>query len=272
MYAKKLPIDREALLKMTFEAGKMAKEAFLPFGMERVVKEGGSPVTATDEAINRYLVRSIREIAPEIDIVGEEGSDRRESEWRAFVDPIDGTLPFTWGVKQFAVMIGLARRGVPVMGAVYNPFMDEIFFAQKGLGAWYGTTPIHVSKEPRMTGRPVVGFSSFKDRGHDMAGALSILADKDMYCTNWCASGTMAMLLAVGEFDAVVCNSPHLHDSAAPHIIMEEAGAIVTDLNGGHIDYSGDSICGHIAASTPQMHATVLDSIIEASAKKKARK
>ncbi len=104
-------------------------------------KASGGPVTAADRAAHRVIVDSLLAWTPTIPIVSEEGEMPSRDEvasWPRFwlVDPLDGTKEFLAGNGQFTVNVALVDRGVPVLGVVYAPALDVLYFAAERQGAW----------------------------------------------------------------------------------------------------------------------------------------
>lgn len=105
--------------------------------------KGGSPinlVTETDQACDRLIRGIIRRAFPDHNLLTEESDPTQSpSPLKWIVDPLDGTTNFAHGYPQCAVSIALEQEGTIVLGGVYDPFRDELFWAQKGGGAWLVT-------------------------------------------------------------------------------------------------------------------------------------
>src|SRR6516164_4843004 len=104
-------------------------------------------VTQADRASEKMIVERIRKQWPEHDLVGEEGSRRESgSDFRWYVDPLDGTTNFAHGYPVFCVSLGLEYKGKRFAAVVYDPTRDEMFAAEQGSGAYLNGKRIHVSK------------------------------------------------------------------------------------------------------------------------------
>src|SRR5512146_3092169 len=104
-------------------------------------------VTEADRASEKLIVERIREAFPAHDIVGEEGTRKDTgSDFRWYVDPLDGTTNFAHGFPVFCVSLGVESVGSVVAGVLYDPTRDELFSAEKGKGAALNGRDIHVSK------------------------------------------------------------------------------------------------------------------------------
>src|SRR5215471_12595965 len=104
-------------------------------------------VTKADRASEKMIVERIRRQWPEHDLIGEEGSRRETgSDFRWYVDPLDGTTNFAHGYPVFCVSLALEHKGRRIAGVVYDPTRDELFAAELSRGASLNGTKIHVSK------------------------------------------------------------------------------------------------------------------------------
>src|SRR5882757_1331674 len=119
-------------------------------------------VTEADRASERLIVERLRSHFPTHSIVAEEGGGHEgTSEYRWYVDPLDGTTNFAHGFPMFNVTLGLERNGEMIAGVVFNPNHDEMFTAELGGGAYLNNRRIHVSKAARIEDALVAtGFPS----------------------------------------------------------------------------------------------------------------
>src|SRR5262249_31741170 len=121
-------------------------------------------VTQADRASEQMLVERIRKQWPDHDLIGEEGSRRDTgSDFRCYVDPLDGTSNFAHGSPVFCVSMALEYKGERVAGVVFDPTRDEMFAAEKGGGAQLNGRPARVSATRRLAESLVAtGFPSHK--------------------------------------------------------------------------------------------------------------
>src|SRR5215469_4633003 len=121
-------------------------------------------VTQADRASEKMIVDRIRKQWPEHDLVGEEGSRRESgSDFRWYVDPLDGTTNFAHGYPVFCVSLGLEYKKECIAGVVYDPTRDEMFAAEKGGGSRLNGKAARVSQTARVAESLVAtGFPSFK--------------------------------------------------------------------------------------------------------------
>src|SRR6266852_1268590 len=104
-------------------------------------------VTIADRKSEKLLVERLHAAWPDHDVLGEEGTlTSSGSEYRWYVDPLDGTTNFAHGYPVFCVSLGLEHKGERIAGVVYDPTRNELFSAEKGSGAFLNGSAIHVSK------------------------------------------------------------------------------------------------------------------------------
>ncbi|MBS1796033.1 MAG: 3'(2'),5'-bisphosphate nucleotidase CysQ [Acidobacteria bacterium] len=210
------------------------------------------PVTAADKAASRLVVDGLAAAFPGDGILSEEEEDaveirtQRERVW--MIDPIDGTLGFIKKDGDFGVQIGLSAGGRAILGVVYLPFHDELYYAAAGEGAFLiekGGAPqsLQVSAESDFT-RMTLAVS----RNHlspKMARVSQDFGFADI--THRGSVGLKVGLIAKRSADLYIHLSPRTKfwDSCAPQIILEEAGGTLTDLFGAPIRYDLHDVQNH---------------------------
>ena len=192
-------------------------------------------VTAYDCKIQEMLQIKLAQILPEAEFLGEEEDCRinRKAEYIFVVDPIDGTTNFIKDYHMSCVSIGLIRNGKRYLGVVHNPYFDETFSAISGEGAYMNGNAIHVSSDDLENGVVLFGSSPYNT---ELAKASFELAyEYFQKCLDIRRSGSAALDLcsiASGRaelyFELIL--SPW--DFAAGALIVEEAGGIVTTVEG----------------------------------------
>ncbi len=192
-------------------------------------------VTAYDCKIQEILQIKLAQILPEAEFLGEEEDCRinRKAEYIFVVDPIDGTTNFIKDYHMSCVSIGLIRNGKRYLGVVHNPYLDETFSAISGEGAYMNGNAIHVSSDDLENGVVLFGSSPYNT---ELAKASFELAyEYFQKCLDIRRSGSAALDLcsiASGRaelyFELIL--SPW--DFAAGALIVEEAGGIVTTVEG----------------------------------------
>ena len=199
-------------------------------------KEGvNNLVTQADFASDKAIREVIKNAFPDHGIVSEESEAKiSESEYRWIIDPIDGTVNFANGIPICCVSIGLEFQGTMLMGAVYNPNMNEFFFAEKGKGATLNDVKISVSDKTKvLTSCLVTGFPyTYLDQPNGPLQVFARLITKGIPVRRLGSAAIDLCWVAAGRFDGFYEHQLHAWDSAAGFIIVEEAGGKVTDLQG----------------------------------------
>lgn len=173
------------------------------------------------------------------------------------VDPLDGTVNYANGIPLFCVAIGLAVRGRPVLGVVYDPLRDELFSGVTTRGAWLDGVPIvHPSKERLVDcvvsmSLPGRGWSVQERRIRKAIRVARVLGSASLQLA----------YVANGRFDAMIQpGGLSLWDVTGPGVVAEAAGATVTDGSGGPwFDVRRTSRSVGIVAAAPAHHATLRD-------------
>jgi myo-inositol-1(or 4)-monophosphatase len=256
---KKAPVSLENLHEIALLAGGIMKTYFTHFGMERVVKSDTTPLTKADTEINQLVIEHIRALSSEVDIIGEEASDRTASPWQIMCDPVDGTFPYTWGMPVATFMLGLMYERKPVMGVIYDPFTDRLYSAEVGKGAWMNGTPLQVSSAT-LTDRPIVGYVSWPGCPYNVLRACQYLEERGVTLVNLCSIGYIEAAVATGEFVGTIFPGTKHHDTAPGHIIVEMAGGKVTDIFGQPLHYRDGKIDGHIM-SNGRLHDLLVEAV-----------
>ena len=191
-------------------------------------------VTEVDRACERKVIEIIKEKYPDHQIIGEEyGHQESNSEYQWIIDPIDGTVNFAHGIPLCCVSIGLAHKGRVIMGAVYNPMMNELFMAEKGQGAFLNGQQIKVSKHHDInTSVIITGIVTYVGENRKSIEVFDLLmkGGRPVRCI-----GSAALSLcwvACGRAEAYFEYKLNPWDVAAGKIILEEAGGYFTDFNG----------------------------------------
>ncbi|MEO6489546.1 MAG: inositol monophosphatase family protein [Ferruginibacter sp.] len=203
-------------------------------------KEGvNNLVTEADHAAEKAIIHVIRENFPGHYILSEEsGEIKTNSEFKWIIDPIDGTVNFSNAIPLCCVSIGLEKCGEMIMGAVYNPLMNEFFFAEKGSGATLNNKPISVSKKNSVVKSCLVtGFPyTYLDMANGPIQVFEKLVRKGVAVRRLGSAAIDLCWVACGRFDGFYEHNLHAWDSAAGYLVVQEAGGCVTDFKG--VDYS----------------------------------
>lgn len=199
-------------------------------------KEGiNNLVTEADHASEKAIIDSIKKDFPGHFILSEErGELAMDSEYKWIIDPIDGTVNFANGIPLCCVSIGVEKAGIMILGAVYNPLMNEMFFAQAGFGASLNDKKIAVSnKEEVIKSCLVTGFPyTYLDMPNGPLQVFEQLIRKGVPVRRLGSAAIDLCWVAAGRFDGFYEHNLQAWDSAAGFLIVQEAGGKITDFNG----------------------------------------
>ncbi len=235
---------KTTLLKAT-EAGAKELQRFFNGEFKITNKDGiNNPVTEADHAAEKAIFDVIKADFPNHFILSEEaGEIKMDSDYKWIIDPIDGTINFSNGIPICCVSIGLEHDGKIVMGAVYNPLMDEFYFAQKGFGASLNDKKISVNKNSNLLKSCLVtGFPyTYLDSENSPLQVFERFIRKGIAVRRLGSAALDLCWTAAGRFDGFYEHSLKAWDSAAGVIILEEAGGKVTGFDGkAHSVYQPD--------------------------------
>ncbi len=193
-------------------------------------------VTIADRESEAFIINQIHAAFPHHNVLAEESgiSAPQTSEFRWVIDPLDGTTNFAHTYPVFCVSIGVEQAGEMVLGAVYNPYYEEFFFAEKEKGAFLNDRPIHVSKTPSLA-KSLILTGFYYDRRERAEHYLKPFRAFMERCHGIRRSGAAALdlcAIASGRADGFWEESLSPWDTAAGWLIIEEAGGRVTDFSG----------------------------------------
>jgi myo-inositol-1(or 4)-monophosphatase len=225
-------------------AGVKLVEFFLQ-GVATEYKGDVDLVTVADRTVEAFLQNALLEAFPSHGIYGEEGArDRLDSEYRWYIDPLDGTTNFAHGFPHFCVSMGLEHRpeglaperdGPIVAGLIYDPLRDEHFVAERGKGAYLNGKPTHVSPVPEL-GESLVA-TGFPSRKRNLNPNIHFYQEFTMRSHGVRRAGSAALDLAYvacGRLDAFWEFNLNPWDTAAGFLLVEEAGGMVTGFDGAY--------------------------------------
>lgn len=242
---------REAIIAAVTDAGRGLLSAHDIESHMKVKPGDANFATEWDIETQRKLCGELHRILPEAGFIAEEdggavvdGANAASGADEAIlfiVDPIDGTTNFIHGLSHSAVSVAVAVGGVPVFGCVYNPYLDEMFYASAGEGAYLRkkgvTTRLSVSKRTLKD-----ALSAFGTTPYDRTKAAETfrLAERlYLSCREIRREGSAALdicYVAAGRYDVYFELTLSPWDFAAAEIILTEAGGLLTRLDGGGID------------------------------------
>ena len=227
-------------IELAMQAGKIIKTNF-SLGMKKEWKADNTPLTETDLAINNLVLTSVKKEYPGYSILAEEESDFSEtSEFVWVCDPVDGTIPFSHGVPTCVFSLALVQNGKSILGVVYDPFMDRMFFAEKGKGATMNDGKISVSSNSDIK-NSLFGVCAWWEAQFNVIPLVEAMDKEHAKIMNCVSITYMGALVANGEFAGTVFPGSKSHDTAALKVIVEEAGGKVTDFFGNEPRFDRDN-------------------------------
>lgn len=243
---------------MTGAARKASRRLMRDFGeveQLQVSRKGPADfVSAADLRTEKILRETLHQARPDYGFLMEEsGSSGGESESRWIVDPLDGTTNFLHGIPYFAISIALERRKEIVAGVVYEPVRDEMYWAEKGIGAYMNDRRLRVSARERLNDAVVA--TGIPHRGRAAPDAyLPMLGAVMPEVAGIRRAGAAALDLAyvaAGRYDGFWELGLSAWDIAAGLVLVREAGGMVTEISGGGAMLAS----GSILATNERLHA-----------------
>jgi myo-inositol-1(or 4)-monophosphatase len=253
---------KPTLIRAAEAAGKLLQQYFGTH-LQISNKEGvNNLVTEADHAAETLIMDIIRTEYPDHYILSEESGDMPSaSRYKWIIDPLDGTVNFAHSIPICCVSIAVEYNGEIMMGAVYNPFFNEFYFAQKGYGATLNDRRLQVSSETDV-GKAclVTGFPyTYLDQPNGPLEVFSRLIRSGVPVRRLGSAAMDLCWVAAGRFDGFYEHKLFPWDSAAGFLIVEEAGGQVTDFSGNR--YSPYQ--PQIAATNGRIHADLLKWILD---------
>lgn len=226
---------KSTLLEATHAAaGEMRRFIDLDFKISN--KEGvNNLVTEVDHASEKAIIDVIRKNYPSHHILTEESGDLvQDSEYKWIIDPIDGTVNFAHRIPICCISIAVEHNKKMVLGAIYNPYINELFVAERGCGATLNDKPISVSKKEKVINACLVtGFPyTYLDAPNGPLQVFERFIRKGIPVRRLGSAAIDLAWVACGRFDGFYEHQLQAWDSAAGFLLVEEAGGTVTDLQG----------------------------------------
>jgi len=252
---------KQTAIKAAKEAGKILLKLYQKNISIKNKKNTYNLVTEADLKSERVIVSIIKKKFPSHSFLTEEETvEKTSSEYLWVIDPLDGTNNYSHGFPFFCVSIGLYKNNKPLLGVVYDPLRKELFYAEKGKGAFLNNKKIKVSKSKKITDCIfVTGF--YYERGSLMKRTLKNMEDffrKNVRGIRRTGSAALDLCyVASGRLEGYWELKISPWDFAAGALIVEEAGGKVTDVNGAKYNLSMISVL----ASNKKIHNSMLKTI-----------
>lgn len=243
-------------------AGAVLKERWGKLNDIQEKSRPGDLVTEADKLAEAEVLKVLKRHLPNHQILAEESGalGNADSKYLWAIDPLDGTTNYAHGLPLAATSVGLMIDGVPTVGAVYNPFSDELFRAAKGLGATCNRRPIQVSKTDELSKSLLItGFAYDRRETTDNNYAefchLTHLTQgvRRLGCASMDLTG-----VACGRLDGYWERGLQPWDITAGIVILEEAGGKITAYDGSPLDIKS----GRILATNGLVHDSLSEALL----------
>ncbi len=250
--------ELKVAIEAALSAGKILEKHF-ETDIIKEFKEDNSPVTLADRESEKIIKEIICRNFPEHSILGEEtGMTVNKSDYVWYIDPIDGTRNFSNHIPVFAVSIALAFQNEIVLGVVYNPTTDILFYAEKNKGAYCNSKRIFVSKDD--ISHSMITASRGKGKSVErLFRELMYYFPKNVVTTvrdMGCSALDLACV-ASGGFEADIQLGLNSYDFAAGVILVKEAGGKISALDGSPYIFPNN----YFIASNGVFHDVLVDEV-----------
>lgn len=256
---KELMMLQQQVIEIAAAAGRMMRQE----AMTRVyAKEGHANfVTNMDLKVQQQIIEGLRKVYPEAQVLAEEQENQTPEGYCWIIDPIDGTNNYIVNYQHSCVSIALVYEGKGILGVVYNPYLDEMFYASRGSGAYVNGRWLEPSCRP--IEQSIIGFGTAPY--HMDRKEMTFAAAKEIFakCADIRRSGSAALDLcyvAAGRTDGFFEYILSPWDYAAGSVIITEAGAVIEAIPE---DTWGFSRPIGICAAAPHMRDVLMDILIK---------
>jgi len=222
-----------------------------------ITKEHNSLVSYVDTTAEQRLVKALTQILPEAGFITEENTIEQalmqEMVW--IIDPLDGTTNYLQRIPHYSTSIALQVNGEILLGVVSDISQDKIYHAIKGGGACCNGTKVKIASKEKISEAIIAtGFPYNRDLDFDTSIEALVYFVKHARGMRRLGSAALDLVyVASGKLDAYYESNLNIWDVAAGNLIVEEAGGIVTDYNGGDTHLMGKSMI----AANPNLHSQV---------------
>jgi myo-inositol-1(or 4)-monophosphatase len=245
------------------QAGALLRK-FYEKGVSTEYKGDVDIVTEADRASEQLIREKLKAAFPTHGVYGEEGTrDQMESEYRWYVDPLDGTTNFAHGFPAFCVVLGLEHRpaglapdadGEIIAGVIYDPLRNEMFSAERGKGAFLNGRAIHVSKTKTL--QESLTATGFPSRKRHASPNVHFYQEFTLRSHGVRRAGSAALDLAYvacGRLDGFWEFNLNPWDTSAGVLLVAEAGGTVTHFDGGKFTLDSREVLATNALILPEM-------------------
>ncbi|MDD3530979.1 MAG: 3'(2'),5'-bisphosphate nucleotidase CysQ [Candidatus Pacebacteria bacterium] len=260
--------DAQKILNIADQAGSILLKHFKTVLEIDYKKDEFDPVTLADRESDNFIREQLYTLYPNDLILSEENDDvPKEYIGRVWmVDPLNGTKSFVKGSGTFAVVIGLVVNGVPILGCVNVPAQNKVFCAEKGKGAFEKVSgafeKIHTSSVHEIQESCLIT----REQSNEVRPIEEKLNQLPFLKRVEGISGAKVCMIARGDAEVHINTNFRAckWDTAAPQIILEEAGGVVSDLDGQPINYKKESVDldrSYVASANMELHLKIIEEL-----------
>ncbi|QLB14153.1 3'(2'),5'-bisphosphate nucleotidase [Mannheimia granulomatis] len=231
----------DTIIALAKEAGEHLKQ-FYARAVEITIKADDTPVTEADLFISQFITQRLQQLTPNVPVLSEESCDiplTERHQWQEYwiIDPLDGTQQFINRTDQFSIVIGLVQENQPVLGVIYAPILDKLYFAMAGGGAF-------LQENGKI--RPLVK-SVFNENElvvavgsrHHSEKANQALVKSGVSFLQYGSSSLKAGLVAEGKADCYIrFGDTGEWDTAVAEVLLKEVGGAIFDFNFSPLTYN----------------------------------
>ena len=235
-------------IKAARRAGNLIQRAAQDVGRLTVSKKAHADfVSEVDRAAEQVILEVLQDAYPDHAFLGEEGGASGDSPYCWIIDPLDGTTNFLHGFPLYSVSIALTHQGIVTQGVVYDPVHNDLFTATRGSGAFLNDRRIRVSGRTRLD-ESLIGTGFPYSHMTHQERYLRMMAEVMRKTAGLRRPGSAAIDLAyvaAGRYDAFWELDLKVWDIAAGTLLIQEAGGLVSDLDGeGRFLETGNVVAG----------------------------
>ena len=250
-------------IKAARRAGAIINRATQDLGRLTVTKKGPADfVSEVDRSAEEAIISVLREAYPDHSFLGEEGGAIGESEFQWIIDPLDGTTNFLHGFPMYCTSSGVAHKGVITQGVIYDPIRNDLFTATRGSGAYLNDRRLRVSSLLKMEDALIGSGFPYSSMAHQER-YMRMLAEVMRKSAGIRRPGSAALDLAyvaAGRYDGFWELGLKPWDMAAGTLLIQEAGGLVSDLEGNNQFLE----TGSVVAGNPKIFAQLLSMVSRA--------
>ncbi len=248
-------VKSEDLERIVKEAGRILLSYFhQPLSLNAKDQDGF--VTEADIASEKYLIEQLGLLLPQASFQAEESGKVGSGEYCWVIDPLDGTSNFAHQIPYFCISVALTYHDKPIIGVIYQPVMNEFFYAQKGAGTYLNGQKLEdIASKNQEWSMIAVGFPYEKKKQFvDLLGAAQRILPETYSFRCFGAAALDLAYVAAGRLNGAISEGLKWWDVAAGIVLIEEAGGRATDFRGQEIT---PSYVSFVAANRP-MHEKLI--------------